>query len=166
MELLIPSAFSIFPREGNLASRMQVTGRRIHGGSHDPGCGEGMEVFMNSTYSQPELIVVEPAGFTELVRGTEQRLITLFAPLVQRQSVALDLNKIERIDAAGIAALITLYSDAIQSGHTFSVCNLSAHVGEILSLVGLAPILIAKEAAPAHNSAQMHSSAQQACAAA
>jgi len=107
---------------------------------------------MNSTYCQPdEMFVIEPAGFTELVRGAEQRLITLFAPLVQRQSVALDLSKIERIDAAGIAALITLYADATQAGHTFAVCNVSAHVSEILGLVGLAPILIAKDAASARN---------------
>jgi anti-anti-sigma factor len=105
---------------------------------------------MNATYSQPdELMLIEPAGFTELVRGTEKQLTAAFAPLVARQSVALDLGKIERIDAAGIAALITLYNDAIQSGHTFAVCNLSAHVAEILSLVGLAPILIAKDGAPA-----------------
>lgn len=107
---------------------------------------------MNSNTVQPEeMYVIEPAGITELVRGTDQRLIALFAPLVQRQSIALDLGKIERIDAAGIAALITLYSDAIHAGHAFSVCNLSAHVAEILSLVGLAPILISKETAPAHN---------------
>jgi anti-anti-sigma factor len=105
---------------------------------------------MNSTYSQPdELMLIEPAGFTELVRGAEERLIALFAPLVAHQSVALDLGKIERIDAAGVAALITLYSEALQSGHTFAVCNLSAHVAEILSLVGLAPILIAKDGTPA-----------------
>lgn len=117
---------------------------------------------MNSTYSQPdELLVIEPAGFTELVRGTDQRLIALFAPRALRQSLALDLGKIERIDAAGIAALITLYSDALQSGHSFTVCNPSAHVAEILALVGLAPILIAKDAAPAQKR-----SAQRACAAA
>ncbi|MFZ0394736.1 MAG: STAS domain-containing protein [Terracidiphilus sp.] len=105
---------------------------------------------MKSNYSQPEeLLVVEPAGLTELVRGAEQQIITLFAPMVKRQSVALDLAKVERIDAAGIAALITLYADAIQSGHTFAVCNLSAHVAEILSLVGLAPILLAKDGASA-----------------
>ncbi len=107
---------------------------------------------MNSSYCRPdEMFVVEPAGFTELVRGAEQRLIALFTPLVQRQSVALDLGKIERIDAAGVAALITLYSDALQSGHAFTVCNLSAHVAEILTVVGLAPILMAKDGAPVQN---------------
>jgi anti-anti-sigma factor len=106
---------------------------------------------MNSNTCQPEeMFVVEPAGITELVRGTEQRLIALFAPLVRRQSIALDLGKVERIDAAGIAALITLYSDATHAGHAFNVCNLSAHVAEILSIVGLAPILISKETVPAH----------------
>lgn len=98
-----------------------------------------------------EMFVIEPAGITELVRGTDQRLIALFAPLVRRQSVALDLARIERIDAAGIAALITLYTDALHAGHAFAVCNLTAHVAEILSLVGLASILISKDAAPARN---------------
>lgn len=106
---------------------------------------------MNSNICQPEeMYVIEPAGITELVRGTDQRLIALFGPLVLRQSVALDLGKIERIDAAGIAALITLYSDAVHAGHAFSVCNVTAHVAEILSLVGLASILISKDAASAH----------------
>lgn len=109
---------------------------------------------MNSNYCQPdEMSVIEPAGFTELVRGTEERLLNFFVPLVQRQSVALDFSKIERIDAAGIAALITLYSDASQSGHSFAISNPSAHVAEILSLVGLAPILIARNAAPALDNA-------------
>ncbi|HUY95899.1 MAG TPA: STAS domain-containing protein [Terracidiphilus sp.] len=115
---------------------------------------------MNSTYCQPDaMLVVEPAGFTELVRGTEERLVTLLAPLVQRQSVALDFGKIERIDAAGIAALITLYTDAIHSGHSFTVCNLSAHVAEILSVVGLAPILIARNTAPALDNPGRHACA-------
>lgn len=104
---------------------------------------------MNSTCYQPEeMFVVEPPGFTELVRGAEQRLISLFTPLVQRQSVALDLSKVERIDAAGIAALIKLYSDSVHAGHAFAVCNVSAHVAEILTVVGLAPILMVKDGTP------------------
>lgn len=107
---------------------------------------------MNPTNCQPEeMIVMEPAGITELVRGTDQHLVSLFGNVVTRQDVALDLGKIERIDAAGIAALITLYSDALHAGHAFSVCNPSAHVNEILSLVGLAPILISQDAAPARS---------------
>jgi anti-anti-sigma regulatory factor len=106
---------------------------------------------MSTTTSPPEeMYIVEPAGITELVRGTEQRLIALFAPVVQRQSIALDFCRIERIDAAGIAALITLYNDALHAGHAFAVCNVNTHVAEILSLVGLASILIAKDATPAH----------------
>lgn len=98
-----------------------------------------------------EIFVIEPAGITELVRGTDQRLVAYFAPIVKRQSVALDLGKVERIDAAGIAALITLYTDALHAGHAFAVCNLNTHVAEILSLVGLASILVSKDAAPARN---------------
>ncbi len=110
---------------------------------------------MNTALVQPnELMVVEPPGITELVRGTDQRLVALFAPLVQRQNIALDLGKIERIDAAGIAALITLYTDAQHAGQTFAVCNLSAHVAEILGLVGLAHILVTQDAALTHSSAR------------
>jgi ABC-type transporter Mla MlaB component len=46
---------------------------------------------------------------TELVRGSDRRLVDEMAPLVRREDVALDLRSVERIDAAGIAALISLY---------------------------------------------------------
>ena len=62
-------------------------------------------------------------------------------PLVSDQSVRLDLGSVERIDAAGLAALITLYCDARQAGHDFTISNPSHHVAEILSIVGLNTIL-------------------------
>lgn len=62
-------------------------------------------------------------------------------PLVRRQSVRLDFSSVERIDAAGLASLITLYCDARQAGHDFTISNPSHHVAEILSIVGLNTIL-------------------------
>ena len=66
----------------------------------------------------------------ELVSGREKELLEWLTPLVRRQSVTLDLRSFERIDAAGIAALVSLYSSARQAGHCFSVANLSPHVAE------------------------------------
>ena len=93
---------------------------------------------MNTTFFETnETLVVQPGEMTELVRGDEQGLIRRVAPLLREKNIALDLQHIDRIDAAGIAALISLYSTARNSGHKFSVCNVSARVAEILALVGL-----------------------------
>jgi anti-anti-sigma regulatory factor len=108
---------------------------------------------MNSTLCEvPEcglqnalpIAAIEPGELTELVRGQEQRLLERIAPLVRRQNVALDLGTVERIDAAGIAALITLYCDACQSGHVFSISNASPRVAEILTLVGVDRLLLSR----------------------
>jgi len=73
----------------------------------------------------------------ELVRGCDRLLLEEMTPLVRRQNVTLDLKGVERIDAAGIATLIRLYLLAHEAEHDFTVTNASAHVAEILSLVGL-----------------------------
>ena len=54
----------------------------------------------------------------------------------------LDLGRVERIDAAGIAALITLYRAACEAGQCFGVTNPTPHVREILELVGLDRFLL------------------------
>jgi len=79
----------------------------------------------------------------ELVRGTEALVVEKLLPRVRQESVQLDLAAVERIDAAGIAALITLYCSAVEAGMDFSVVNPSPHVLELLCLVGLEPILVA-----------------------
>jgi len=84
---------------------------------------------------------------TELVRGSEQALLARFTPLVRRQSVTLDMSSIERIDAAGIAVLISLYVGAREAGHSFTVANPSPHIAEILALVGLERILVTRNLA-------------------
>jgi anti-anti-sigma factor len=84
---------------------------------------------------------MEAAEMTELVRGNEQALLQRVAPLTARQNVCLDMSSVERIDAAGIAALISLYACARDAGHRFSICGASHRVAEILNLVGLDRIL-------------------------
>jgi anti-anti-sigma factor len=98
--------------------------------------------------------LTEQANMAELVRGTEQGLLAWLSPLVRQQSVTLDLGSVERIDAAGIAALISLYASASQAGHCFTVANPSPHVAEILALVGLDRILLSRRALWNSNSGQ------------
>jgi anti-anti-sigma factor len=87
-----------------------------------------------------------PVELTELVRGHEQALLEQMGPQVARQSIVLDLTPVERIDAAGIAALVTLYANACQAGHTFTVSNAQPRVARILALVGLDRILSSQNA--------------------
>jgi anti-anti-sigma factor len=89
---------------------------------------------------------IEMTKLTELVRGNDQRLLEQMRPLVRRQSVALDLASVQRIDAAGISALISLYTYARETGHSFTVSNASPRVAEILVLVGLDRILMSQNA--------------------
>ncbi len=90
------------------------------------------------TYAEGEL--------TELVRGHDEGLVERLAPLARQSSILLDLRRVERIDAAGIAVLISLYGIARDSGHSFSVFNASARVEGILRLVGLDRILASRNA--------------------
>jgi anti-anti-sigma regulatory factor len=96
-----------------------------------------------SSHTNPESSNhVVPEGIGSLVRGAEVDLFEQIMPLVRRQSVWLDLGRVERIDAAGIAVLITLYRAACEAGSCFGVINPSAHVREILTLVGLDRFLL------------------------
>ncbi len=90
--------------------------------------------------------LVQLTELTELVRGQEQDVLARLAPLVRQQSVTLDLGLVQRIDAAGIAALISLHASAYESGHCFNVVNPTPHVAEILRLVGLDRILVSQNA--------------------
>ena len=98
-----------------------------------------------------EAPVTVQGNLHELVRGQEQRLLKDLEPVVRRQSVTLDMRQIERIDAAGIAALISLYGSAHMAGHEFAIMNASHRVAEILELVGLDRILISRNAQNAQN---------------
>ncbi len=92
-----------------------------------------------SANRQPEVI--------ELIRGRENELLRWLAPVVYRQNVTLDLGQVRRIDAAGISALVSLYSSAQQSGHRFTVANVTPRVAEVLKLVGLERVLLSRGAA-------------------
>ena len=87
----------------------------------------------------------EFAESSELVRGQEQSFLHRLAPIVSRQCVALDMGSVERIDAAGLAALISLYCDACKAGHSFTIARAGRHVREILKLVGLDTILLSAD---------------------
>ncbi len=91
---------------------------------------------------------MSPRNLPELVRGKEQGLLDQLGPIVLERTVTLDLAHVERIDAAGIAALITLYGSAHLAGHGFAVINVAPRVAEILSLVGLDRILVVQDAIP------------------
>jgi anti-anti-sigma factor len=82
----------------------------------------------------------------QLVRGQDECLVERVGPLVLEHDVTLDLGCVERIDGAGIAALVTLYTSACESGHHFSVANVSPRVVQILAVVGLDRILLSHNA--------------------
>jgi anti-anti-sigma factor len=92
--------------------------------------------------------IMPPGNLRELVRGKEYVLVEIMEPVVRKRSVTLDLRQVERIDAAGIAALISLYGSAHVAGHEFTIVNASHRVAEILALVGLDRILLSHEAMP------------------
>jgi anti-anti-sigma factor len=104
-----------------------------------------LEVFMTTTILNPISNTAASAGqqpeVIELVLGREKELLAWLAPVVRRQSVTLDLSRVRRIDAAGVSALLSLYSSAQKAGHRFSVANLSPRVAEVLRLVGLERII-------------------------
>jgi anti-anti-sigma factor len=84
------------------------------------------------------------SAIRELVKGREQEFLAELQPLVRSHSVCLDLSSIERIDAAGLAALVALYCDARKARHEFAVVNPSHRVARIIALVGLDRILLPK----------------------
>ncbi len=81
-------------------------------------------------------------GVHELIRGKEQEILDRLQPLVLGRSVRLDLSAMERIDAAGLAALVSLYCTASKAGHEFAVINPPRQVARILAIVGLDRILL------------------------
>jgi len=97
----------------------------------------------------PDTVAAETHGMgelTELVRGHDAPFLEGLLPLVRTRSLTLDLSRVERIDAAGIAALISLYCAASHAGHLFKVAHAAPRVEEILCLVGLERILSGRDA--------------------
>jgi anti-anti-sigma regulatory factor len=89
---------------------------------------------------------LDPGSMTELVRGNEQLLLERFLPLVREQSITLNLRKVERIDAAGLASLIRLYCASRDAGHNFSITNPTPRVAQFLALVHLDGLLVSGRA--------------------
>jgi anti-anti-sigma factor len=96
---------------------------------------------MSCTLSDSGVLLIAPGDVHELVRGQEGELLKRLKPLVAAQSVTLDLSHVERIDAAGLATLISLYGSARDAGNVFAIANASPRVFEILQLVGLDRVL-------------------------
>jgi anti-anti-sigma regulatory factor len=92
----------------------------------------------------PELAPIET--LTELVRGQDQLLLERYLPLVRKEPVALNFVSVRRIDAAGVSALVSLYTTANKAGHAFTILNASPHVAETLGLLGLDRILLSQNA--------------------
>ena len=84
------------------------------------------------------------SGVRQLVRGRELEILEPIQLLVESGPVCLDLSSTERIDAAGLAALVSLYCAASEAGHEFSVINPQRQVARVLALVGLDRILVSK----------------------
>jgi anti-anti-sigma factor len=108
-----------------------------------------MTTAIYNTAVEPAIASHEPADFirlTELVWGADRRLLECLEPLTRRQSVTLDLSSVERIDAAGISALVALYTAAQDAGHRLTLSNVSARVAEVLSVVGLDRLLLHRDA--------------------
>ena len=104
-----------------------------------------VSLFSESAYSEPRLAQV--VSLTDgLVRGSEEELLQSLLPRLKKESLALDLSGVDRIDAAGIATLIRLYCGASAAGTQFSVVAPSARVRALLQTVGLEEVLIASGA--------------------
>lgn len=82
----------------------------------------------------------------QLILGEDASFIEHVAPLVRDYNVTLDFSKVERIDAAGISALLALYRSAVEFGHCFRVTNVSDRVAQILEVVGLDRYLVSHNA--------------------
>ena len=101
-----------------------------------------VSLFSEPALSEPRLASVVRLE-DELVRGGESEVLEVLLPRLNKESLALDLSGVDRIDAAGIAVLIRLYCGASAAGTQFSVVAPSARVRAMLQTVGLEQVLIA-----------------------
>jgi len=101
-----------------------------------------VSLFSESALGEPRLASVVRLE-EELVRGSEVEMLEALMPRIKCESLALDLSGVERIDAAGIAALIRLYCGASAAGTEFSVVAPSVRVRAMLRTVGLESVLVA-----------------------
>jgi anti-anti-sigma factor len=78
----------------------------------------------------------------ELIRGHEDRLLTLILPIIERGGLILDMSKVAAIDAAGIGLLVFLRQYAERAGSSLVLMNPSHRLVEVLALVHLDHILL------------------------
>jgi anti-anti-sigma factor len=105
-------------------------------------------MFAASELAEQNELVKGQLAEHQLVRGQDAALLERVGPLVRERNITLDMAGVERIDAAGITALVALYRSAWETGHRFSVTNVSARVAQILSVVGLDRFLVSHNAVP------------------
>jgi anti-anti-sigma factor len=120
-----------------------------------------MTIAMCEAMATPTMMAVEPEELNEpargewvsgqLVRGEDTGLVRRIEPLLRERSVMLDLAGVERIDAAGITALLALYRSAREFGHRFNLTNVAPRVAQILAVVGLDRFLLSHNAVRSSN---------------
>jgi len=101
-----------------------------------------MHIVFSANCATAVIVPCRSGEAVELVRGKEELLLEQLNPLVLAGSITLDMRHVRRIDAAGIAALISLYCVSTQSGHRFTISRATPRVEEILLLVGLESTLV------------------------
>ena len=74
----------------------------------------------HASFEETESLTFADPQLSELVLGQESTLLERFTPLARGQDLSLDLGSVKRIDAAGIAALISLYGTARDAGKPFA----------------------------------------------
>jgi anti-anti-sigma factor len=94
----------------------------------------------NVPHKRREVVIYCAHG--QLLRGGEQLLLASLLPIVARHNVALDLEQVERMDAAGISALVKLYGAAHKAGRSFRVLKPSRNVKGLLHTVRLESFLL------------------------
>lgn len=76
-----------------------------------------------------------------LVRGREQAMLAQLLPLVAANNVVLSLEQVQKIDAAGLGALVLLYGEARKVRRSFRLIKPSRIVKGLIRIVGLELVL-------------------------
>jgi len=92
-----------------------------------------LEDFMFNQSSSPKQAIAPRL----LIRGCEEAFLAEMEARAMAEDLELDLGQVERIDAAGIGALVKLRGVALAAGRRLSITSASRRAAEILHLVGL-----------------------------
>ena len=77
-----------------------------------------------------------------LIRGCEASFLAELESRAVDSDLELDLGQVERIDAAGIGALLHLRALADQAGRRLSISSASRRATEVIRLVGLESVFM------------------------